>query len=73
MAFKPSTGRAMLSAYGPLPTGPDDPRFMTIEDVNKAVAELTNLPDVPSPAQSLDDVHASIWARYNGRTRKSAR
>lgn len=73
MAPKPSAGRAMLNAFGPLPTGPDDPRFMSIEDINKAVAELTDLPDVPSPAQSLEGIHDAIWAKYNGRKGKAPR
>jgi hypothetical protein len=68
MVTKPkSIGRAMLSAYGNMPSGPDDPRFMTIEDVSKAVDELTAGATSPAQPQSLDDIAEAIWARHNKR------
>jgi hypothetical protein len=70
MTSKPkSTGRAIISAFGALPSE-DDPRWMDIDDINAAVDQMEVVSDSVSPTVSaqpktLDEIAPGIWARHN--------
>ena len=58
-------GRAMITAHATMPTGPDDPRLMSIEDITDTVHRLLASDDDPAPPRGLEDIHEQVWAKHN--------